>query len=478
MTTRTDERFFPIVFALMVADVVGSLEASMIIGSLPMVGRTFGDAAAAGWLISGFALVQAAAAAVGGRLGDMHGRRRVLEIVLLISVVGSLLSAISTHLVWIIAGRCLQGVSGAILPLSLGIIRDNASPHRAAFGAGLILGAYAASGGVGFIVGGGLADIGHWRWIFYVSAVLPTVAIVANRIVLPRDATHVGATSRIDYVGTIGLVLAVAGILIGVTLSRDSSWTSVQTIGITGGGVLALLLWIWYEMTHADPLIDLRRLRDRRFLCTVMSFFLVGCGGMQMALVLLSLMQQPIWTGIGLGLSGSLAGVAKLPGNIAGALAGPAGGKIAQHLGGRVTGICGALILTVSWTILYFFNDSLALVIGCAIGSTTGLTIMFVGTPAVIMEATPAADTSQATGFAYLVRAIGMGVGAQLISLMLASSLVSSPQNKSMYPAPEAFQLAMGFVATMSLLAMMLAIAVPKARRAAINHGSLEPAGV
>jgi predicted MFS family arabinose efflux permease len=184
-----------------------------------------------------------------------------------------------------------------------------------------------------------------------------------------------------------------------------------------------------------------------------------------MAFITLTLMQQPVWTGIGLGLSGALAGVAKLPGNAAGVIAAPAGGKIAEHRGGRLAGICGALLLTISWTTLYFFHDSLTLVIGCVIGSSMGATIMFVATPAVIMEATPAAETGQATGFAYLLRALGLGVGAQLVSLLLASSLVVAPSGKSTYPSPAAFQLAIGFVAATSLLALLLAIAVPRTRK-------------
>lgn len=71
MTTRPEPRFFPIVFALMATDFVGSLEASMMYGALPAVTRIYRDPAMVGWLIAGFVLVQAVAAAIGGRLGDI-----------------------------------------------------------------------------------------------------------------------------------------------------------------------------------------------------------------------------------------------------------------------------------------------------------------------------------------------------------------------------------------------------------------------
>lgn len=459
--TRDERRSLATITALMATDFIGSLEVSMIFGALPTVNRLYGDPGTVGWLITGFVLVQAAAAAIGGRLGDLYGRRRVLEIVLLISAAGSLLSALSSHLLWIIAGRCLQGVSGAILPLSFGIIRDAAPPHRAAFGIGLVLGAYAVSGGLGFIVGGWFADLGHWHWIFYVSSVLPSIAALANRWIIPADPARQGTAGPVDLVGAVGLAAAVAAMLVGITLGRSMGWGSGATLGLIGGGVAAMAWWARYELRRPNPLINLRRLQDRRVLFTTLSFFLIGVGGQQMALITLSLMQQPIWTGIGLGLSGSLAGIAKLPSNAAGVVAGPAGGWIAQRMGGRVTGICGALVLTSAWVALYVLHSSVALVIGCAILSTAGLTIMFVATPTVIMEATPAAETGQATGFAYLVRALGMGVGAQVVSLLLASSLVTGPQASS-FPSPDAFRLAIGFVAVSSFLALLAAFAVPR----------------
>jgi MFS family permease len=463
--TENNPRFFPIVFALMVTDFVGSLEASMIYGALPSVTRLYGDPAMVGWLIAGFVLVQAVTAAIGGRLGDMFGRRRVLEIVLLCSAAGSLLSAFSNSLSWIIVGRCLQGASGAILPLSFAIIRANARQSRAAFGTGLVVGAYSVSGGFGFIIGGYFADIGHWNWIFYISSILPTLTALANRIILPKDAGNQDAGARIDYIGAVGLVLAVGGLLVGVTLSRYAGWGSPSTVACIAGGFGVLAFWTWHELRHAEPLINLRRFRDRRFLFSVFSFFLLGCGGLQMAYITLALMQQPVWTGIGLGLSGAFAGIAKLPGNAAGVIAAPVGGKIAELRSGRWSGIVGAFLLTASWTTLYFFHDSLVLVIGCVVGSSMGATIMFVATPAVIMEATPAAETGQATGCAYLVRALGLAIGAQLVSLLLASSHVTAASGKTSYPAPAAFELAIGFVAVLSLMALLFAIAVPKTRR-------------
>jgi MFS family permease len=117
----------------------------------------------------------------------------------------------------------------------------------------------------------------------------------------------------------------------------------------------------------------------------------------------------------------------------------------------------------VSWATLCIFNGSLVSVIGCLVGLSIGATVMFVATPAVIMETVPAKETGRATGFAYLVRAQGLGVETQPGALLLGSSLVVAPSGDSVFPSPGAFKLAIGLVAITSLLAMLFAIAVPKA---------------
>ena len=458
-----DSRFWPIAIALMATNFVSSLEVSMIYGALPAVNRIYADPAMTGWLITGFVLVQAVTAAIGGSLGDIYGRRRVLQAALLLSAVGSVLSAFSPGLLAIIAGRCLQGVTGCVLPLSFGIIRQNTSQSRASFGAGLVMGAYAVSGGLGFIVGGYFADIGHWVGIFYISALLPSAAVLLNMRSLPADTVD-GTSPKADFVGAIMLAVATASILLGITFGGKLGWLTPRPLGFLITGLLLMPVWVRYELRTPAPLINLRRFADRRLLCSVAAFFFLGCGGMQMAMVILSYMQQPVWTGIGLGLSGSLAGIAKLPGNVAGVVAGPVAGRIAQRWGGRRTGVIGALILTLTWATLLVSDGGLALAIGCAIGSTVGITIMFVGTPAVIMEAVPKGELGQSTGFAYLVRALGMAVGAQSISLLLGTSMITQPGGGASYPSDHAFQLAIAFVTICSLLALVMSWLIPAAK--------------
>lgn len=183
-------RFWPIAISLMITDFIASLEASMIYGALPTISREYGDFAAVSWLVTAFVLVQAISAAIGGRFGDMLGRRFVLQSVLFLSAVGSFICAISDSLGLIVLGRCLQGISGAILPLSFGIIRENAPADRTAFGVGMVVGAYSVSGAFGFVLGGYFADHGIWRMIFHITAAAPLFAMLVIHLFVAARQTR------------------------------------------------------------------------------------------------------------------------------------------------------------------------------------------------------------------------------------------------------------------------------------------------
>jgi len=457
-------RFWPIVISLMITDFIASLEASMIYGALPTISREYGDFAAVGWLVTAFVLVQAISAAIGGRLGDMLGRHFVLQGVLLLSAVGSFICAVSDSLGFIVLGRCLQGISGAILPLSFGIIRENSSADRAAFGVGMVVGAYSVSGAFGFVLGGYFADLGIWRMIFYITAAAPLLAMLVIFLFVPRDSADRDAGSSIDYVGAVTLAPAVAGILLGFTHVRDAGFISIPVLGYMGAGGALLVFWIWYELRHPTPLINLRRLRNVKICLAMTSFFVLGAGGLQMALILLALMQQPIWTGVGLGLAGAVAGLAKLPGNIAGVVAGPTGGKIAQRFGSRAAALTGFSVLVISWGMLLVDSSSFYWVVGAGIGCNVGVTIVMVSAPTLIMEETPPKEVSEATGFAYLGRAIGMGVGTQVVSILLASASVADPATGIEYPSAESFKLAIAMVLGLSVIGLLMILAIPRRR--------------
>src|SRR3954467_7978523 len=108
-----------ILIALILTEIISSFEVSMIYAALPTISREFADPVGAGWLITAYLLAGSVSAGVSSRLGDLFGRRRMVLAMLVCSTAGSLLSASSDGLAGLIAGRALQGMSAALLPLAI-----------------------------------------------------------------------------------------------------------------------------------------------------------------------------------------------------------------------------------------------------------------------------------------------------------------------------------------------------------------------
>ncbi|HET7742061.1 MAG TPA: MFS transporter, partial [Mycobacterium sp.] len=123
-------RFGWILAVLIGAAITEYFELNMVIVALPTFYRHFGTPAEVGWVLTAFALVGTASAAVGGRIGDVIGYRPVLIFALVTAAVGSLVSATSNELWQLILGRAIQGTSGVVLPVAIGALRAAVADPR------------------------------------------------------------------------------------------------------------------------------------------------------------------------------------------------------------------------------------------------------------------------------------------------------------------------------------------------------------
>jgi MFS family permease len=451
--------FHRIMAALIFVEVLSSLEHVMVVTALPAVVRDFGDLTTAGWLMTAFLRSQAASAAVGGRLGDMFGRRRVLMVVVAAAAVGSMISALAEAPGLIILGRAVQGLSGAILPLCYGITRQVAPPGRSAFWIGVLTGAYTLSSIIGYVLGGYLADIGEWRWMFYLTTGYAVAALIPLALAVPA-LTPARVSRRFDWIGAVIFAPAVAAILFALTASRGVGWLTWGTGGVAIAGVAALLLWFVHEWRCDSPLIDVRLLRQRPIWLGNVCGGLMSLGLMQLPVVTLLLLQQPRLAGVGLAVSGTMAGLLKLPSNVAAAVGAPLSGWIAGRSGARWATLAGALCGAAAWIWLYFFHDTVAQVVVGTIAGGFGSAMLMASIPNLVLEGAPLERSSEVTGLSAVVRTLCAAVGAQVIAVMLASSVVVEPETQARFPSGQAYEIVFLAVAGTSILIAALCIVV------------------
>src|SRR6476620_7690942 len=142
----------------------------MVIPALPTLQRELDTTTTwVTWVLTVFLLVASVATPILGKLGDQYGKKRLLVICLAIFLLGSIVAACAWNIWILIAARAIQGASGAIFPLSFGIIRDEFPPEKV---------------GVGIVLSGLIVDNFSWRWIFIVGAIgIAAAALLVRRYV-------------------------------------------------------------------------------------------------------------------------------------------------------------------------------------------------------------------------------------------------------------------------------------------------------
>lgn len=456
----------PTVFlsALIIAALTSSLEASMIYTALPTIIRETGNLRGAGWLVTAFLLVFAGSAAIGGRVGDLYGRRRMLLVILVLCSTGSLVSAFSPNLSWVVVGRAIQGLSGAILPLCYGLCGENLAREKMPMGVSIVSGVYGLGGIFGFLSGAALSQYGHWQQIFLVTSSLAFISIAVVAIVVPRSA-RTGGNQNLDTIGGALFVPALFLILIGATEAPKWGLLWHPAPILAGAGALLMLYWIRYEWRHPSPLINVRLMRIPEIgIANALNAF-TGLGAFQLALIVFMLLQQQPASGAGFGISAMLSAVLKFPGSIATGLGSLLAGRISSRWAPRLAVLASGGLQVVAWTVLFSSTTYLpGVILGLTLGSlASGMLLSAV--PILILQAVPPARSSESTGTAGATLAVTMAVGSQLVLLLLAvSPAIHQPGARSV-PSFFSYRLAMLFVICMALAGFVTALFLPRTPR-------------
>ncbi len=406
-----ERAFVPtLVYVGTVVSIISSLGAPLI----PSIARDMhASVSSAQWSLTATLLVGAVATPIVGRLGDGRHRRTVTLACLAIVSVGGALAAVAGTLPLLIAGRAMQGVGLALMPLTMAAARDHLSDRRAP-GVIALLSVVAAVGvGLGYPITGFIAEHASLETAFWAGTAMTVVALAASAVVLPETsaAAHRG---RLDVLGAMTIAIGLVCLLIACEKGPDWGWGAPDTLLLLAAALVFLGLFGARELSTPDPLVDLRLVRHRVVLTANVVGGVLGMA-MYIAIALMTQFAQlSTPSGFGLGQSVFTAGLTLVPLSAGSFLASRFLPALQRRLGQRAVLAFGCLVVGAGMVFFAATAETLwqSLVAMGIIGIGLGLT--FAALPGLIVVATPRSETGSATGFYQVSRYVGFSIGSGL----------------------------------------------------------------
>jgi EmrB/QacA subfamily drug resistance transporter len=238
---------------------------TMLVNALPLIAEELNlSQSKQAWVVDAYALPFAALLMIAGALGDRYGRRGALLAGTALFGIGALLSAMADSGNALLAYRAVMGVGSAlIMPGTLSTITSVFPPAQRARAVGIWVGFAMSGGTLGILASGALLERFWWGSVFVVAAVVALVTFLA--IVLAVPSTCASDPVSLDVGGTLLSVLGIGGLVFGIIEGPEQGWTSPFTIAGLVIGLVALVLFVWWELRIDDPLLDPRLFRLRGF---------------------------------------------------------------------------------------------------------------------------------------------------------------------------------------------------------------------
>ncbi|HEU0316474.1 MAG TPA: MDR family MFS transporter, partial [Solirubrobacteraceae bacterium] len=261
---------------LVLVMLLASLDSTIVSTALPTIVGDLGGLNHLSWVVTAYLLAQTVVTPLYGKLGDLFGRKVVLQAALVVFLVGSALCGLAQNLTELIAFRAIQGLGGGGLMVSAqAAIGDVVPPRDRGRYQGIFGAVFGVSSVAGPLLGGFFTSSLSWRWIFYVNLPLGAVALVVLGATLPSVGDRVA--HAVDYAGTALLAGGLSAIVLLTTLGGTTlAWGSPEIVGLGAGGVALLALFARAERRAAEPVLPLRLFRNGVFATTSAIGLVVG----------------------------------------------------------------------------------------------------------------------------------------------------------------------------------------------------------
>ncbi|MEU1074384.1 MULTISPECIES: MFS transporter [unclassified Streptomyces] len=363
------------------------------------------------WVVSAYTLTFGGLLLLGGRTGDILGRRRVFLFGVVLFAIASLLGGLAQNSGQLLAARAFQGVGGAIAsPTALALITTTFTEGPARNRAFGVFAAVSAGGGaIGLLAGGMLVEWLDWRWVFFVNVPIAALIVLATPRHIKESDRHPG---HFDLLGALTSTLGMTALVYGFIRAAQEGWRDPYTLGSFGAAVLLLVAFVLVERRSERPITPLHMFADRNRAGTygIMLSLAAAIFGM---FFFLTLFVQDV-----LDFSPLKAGLAFLPVSVVIAVGAGIASQLLPKYGPKPFMVTGSVLAAagLSWLTLTDIHSTYAgSILGPMLVFSLGMGLNFVSLTLMAVSGVPVHETGAASGMLNATQQVGGSLGLSIL---------------------------------------------------------------
>ncbi|BDZ48548.1 MFS transporter [Frondihabitans sucicola] len=450
---------------------------SLVAPALSTIGKDLdATTSSVSWLITSYLLSASVLTPIFGKLGDMMGKRKILIVVMSLLLVGTVVAGLAPNLGVLIVARIFQGAAGAVLPLSIGIVRDELPKERVSVTIGILSGIFGIGAGVGIVAAGPIVQHLNYHWLFWFPLVLVVIALAG--IIFGMKESPIRTPGKLDLVGTGILTISLVSLLLAISEGETWGWGDFKTIGLLALGAVAMVVFVFVELRVKSPLIDVRLFKIRGVWTAHVVALVFGFAMYGTFVLVPTLLQLPAFTGYGFGKTATVSGLFLLPTVLMMVVVSPVSGSIVRKNGPKPALVIGAILLTAAFVLPALSHAHTWQILVSGILTGAGIGFGLAAASNAIIESVPMTQTGEAISANTIARTIGSSVGTAVIAALISShtKLFTLPTGKTALPSDDTFMIGFWACAGVAALAIVIALAAPslKNRMAAAKKLGVE----